>query len=459
MKRKFLKTAASIFVIISMAHSINAQNPIVQTIFTADPAPLVYNDTLFLYVGHDEDDAPDDGFVMKEYLCFSTTDMVNWTHHESVFTTETLGWAAPNNANAAQVAYRNNKFYYYISPWSALPDGGDCIAVGVSDSPFGPFKDAIGKPLISPNQTNYSGHLWEDLDPSVFIDNDGQAYLYWGNNALYAVKLNDDMISYTGEIITFDIKDKAAFGPDFEEAPWLFKHNSTYYLFYAAHIPESIYYATSNSPLGPWKYGGVIMEAMAQGCMSNHPGVIQYKGNWYLFYQNQDLPNGIDKRRCINVQPFDINADGSISKIPHTKEGVINSVADLNPYQRNEAETMAWEEGIETTLENNTGVYVTDIDNGNYIKVRNVDFGKGAKSFEASVACTSKGGSIEIHIDSPDGTLLGICEVKNTGGPQNWEVQSCRVNQMKGIQDVYFVFKGDDGDLFNFDRWRFTALK
>jgi hypothetical protein len=199
-----------IFIVITVL--CQSQNPIIQTVFTADPAPMVHNDTLFLFAGHDEDETTEKGFIMKDYLCFTTTDMVNWTHHGPVFTTESLGWAAPLNANAAQVVFRNGKYYYYISPWSALPDGGDCIAVGVSDTPYGPFKDATGKPLIEPSQTKYGKHLWEDLDPTVFIDDDGQAYLYWGNNALYCVKLNEDMISYSGDIITFDIKDKSAFG-------------------------------------------------------------------------------------------------------------------------------------------------------------------------------------------------------------------------------------------------------
>jgi len=456
MRKKPVKILVVMFTVILFSYTVYAQNPVIQTLYTADPAPLVCNDTLFLFVGHDEDNAPDDNFIMKEYLCFSTIDMVNWTHHGTVFTTESLGWAAENNANAAQVVYRNSKFYYYISPWSALPDGGDCIAVGVSDSPYGPFKDAIGKPLISPGQTNYSGHAWEDLDPTVFIDDDGQAYLYWGNNALYCVKLNEDMISYPGEIITFDIKDKAAFGPDFEEAPWLFKRNSIYYLFYAAHIPEAIYYTTNNSPVGPWKYGGVVMEAMAQGCMSNHPGVIQYKGNWYLFYQNQDLPNGIDKRRCINVQPFDFNPDGSISKIPHTKAGVTNGVANLNPYQRTEAETMAWGEGIEMASDDESGVFVTDIDNGDYIKVRSVDFGKGVKSFEAGVASGALGGKIEIRIDSISGPLLGTFDVADTGGWQKWITRNCTVGEVTGLHDLYFLFTVGDGDLFNFNWWKFT---
>lgn len=438
----------------NLSLGLNAQNPIIQTVFTADPAPLVHNDTLFLFTGHDEDETTEKGFVMKDYLCFSTTDMVNWTHHGPVFTTESLGWAAPLNANAAQVTYRNGKFYYYISPWSALTDGGDCISVGVSDSPFGPYMDAIGKPLIQPSQTKYGRHLWEDIDPTILIDDDGESYMYWGNNSLYCVKLNKDMISYSGDIITFDIKDKTAFGPDFEEAPWIFKRNGIYYLLYAAHIPEAIYYATSSTPVGPWKYGGVVMKAGAQGCNGNHPGVAQYKGNWYLFYFNQDLPGGHDKKRAVNVIPFEFNSDGSIPELPHRKEGVVKAVNNLNPYVRVEAETIAWAEGVETAKDSKTGVYVTDLSNGDYIKVRNVDFGKGAKQFEASVASSSTGGKIEIHVDGKMGNLLGVLDITNTGGDQIWKTVSCEVARMKGVHDLYFVFIGGEEDMFNFNWWK-----
>ena len=433
----------------------NAQNPIIQTVFTADPAPLVHNDTLFLYTGHDEDEATERGFVMKDYLLFTTTDMVNWTHHGPVFHVDSLEWTAPLNANAAEVAYRNGKFYYYISPWSALPDGGDCIAVGVADTPYGPFKDALGKPLISPGQTTYSGHLWEDIDPTILIDDDGQAYMYWGNNALYAVKLNNDMMSYSGDIITFDITDKEAFGSDFEEAPWVFKRNGIYYMLYAAHVPEAVYYTTSSSPLGPWKYGGVVMKAFAQGSMGNHPGVAQYKGNWYFFYMNEDLPNAHSKKRAVNVIPFEVNADGSIPELAHSKEGIVKAAANLNPYKRTEAETIAWAEGIETVKNEKTGVYVTNINNGDYIKVRSVDFGKGIKKFEASVAADSAGGEIEIRIGSVDGDLLGVCEVSNTGDWLHWTTVSGKVKKTKGVHDLFLVFKGSKGELFNFDWWRF----
>ena len=154
-------------------------------------------------------------------------------------------------------------------------------------------------------------------------------------------------------------------------------------------------------------------------------------------------------------EEFKYNDDGSIPRIQNTVAGTVKGVGNLNPFFRKEAETIAWAEGVETASDNKAGVYVTDIDNGDYIKVRQVDFGKGAKSFEASVSSVNEGGSIEIHIDSPTGTLLGSCVIKNTGGWQNWIVQSCKVIKIKDVHDLYFVFKGREGNLFNFDWWEF----
>lgn len=197
------------------------------------------------------------------------------------------------------------------------------------------------------------------------------------------------------------------------------------------------------------------MKAFAQGSMGNHPGVANYKGNWYFFYMNEDLPNGHDKRRAVNVIPFDFNPDGSISELAHSKAGVIKAVANLNPYKRTEAETMAWAEGVETAKDEKSGVYVTDISNGDYIKVRNVDFGKGARKFEAETSAIADGGIIEIRIDSLEGTLLGTCKVKQSGSWQNWKLQSAKIRKVKGIHDVYFVFKGSESQLFNLNRWKF----
>jgi len=447
----------SVFILIAsmLPFGIEAQNPIVQTNFTADPAPMVHNGTVYLYTSHDEDVIVKNFFSMNDWRCYSSTDMVNWTDHGAILSYKVFEWSR-GDAWAGQCVYRNGKYYYYLPV--NQKNGGNAIGVAVSDSPTGPFKDAIGAPLLV-------GYGY--IDPTVFIDDDGQAYLYWGNPNLWHVKLNNDMISYNQEfgVVKEDLKDEN-FGfrakkidnrtAAYEEGPWMYKRNSLYYLLYpAGGVPEHFAYSTAKSITGPWTYGDTIMHVIKEGgAFTNHPGLIDFKGKSYLFYHNGALPGGGGFKRSVCIEPIEFNADGSIPLINPTKEGVKESASNLNPFARVEAETIAWEEGIETAKDEKVGVYVTDISNGDYIKVRSVDFGKGAKTFLASLATSSSKGNIEVRVDSKDGRLLGTLDVKETGENHNWKTQSCKLNKVKGVHDVYLIFKGGDGNLFNFDWWQ-----
>ena len=167
---KIGKIAAGVAAVFPAAVGIlcHAENPIVQTSFTADPAPMVYNDTVYLYTSHDEDDAF--GFKMFNWKCYTTSDMVNWTDHGTIASLSTFSYCKEWRW-APQCIFRNGKFYLYAPV--AKKAGGMAIGVAVSTNAFGPFADPLGKPLIA----NSRG----DIDPTEFIDDDGQAYLYWGN--------------------------------------------------------------------------------------------------------------------------------------------------------------------------------------------------------------------------------------------------------------------------------------
>lgn len=460
MKNKALikVSVIAVFILIAMLpFEIKAQNPIVQTNYTADPAPMVHNGTVYLYTTHDEDQTVKNFFTMNDWKCYSSTDMVNWTDHGTILSYKDFEWAR-GDAWAGQCVYQNGKFYFYVPV--NRKNGGNAIGVAVSDSPTGPFRDAIGSPLLIGN-----GYI----DPTIFIDTDGQPYLYWGNPNLWYVKLNKDMVSYDKELgvvqvpltregFNIRIKDAEKRPSSYEEGPWLFKRNTKYYLLYpAGGVPEHLAYSTNTSLSGSWVYGDTIMHVIKKGgAFTNHPGYIEFKGKSYLFYHNGDLPGGGGFKRSVCIEPFEFNADGSIPLITPTKEGAKESASNLNPFQKVEAETIAWEEGIETAKDEKSGVYVTNISNNDYIKVRSVDFGKGAKSFEVNVASAATGGMIEIRLDGVTGILLGTCTVKNTGGPQNWAVQTFKVKKVKAVHDLYFVFKGAEGDLFNFDWWKFN---
>jgi arabinoxylan arabinofuranohydrolase len=431
------------------AEEARADNPIIQNRYTADPAPMVHGDTVYLCTSHDEDVTVDDFFTMNDWYVFSSKDMVNWTDHGSPLRYQTFSWAT-GKAWAPHCIHRNGKFYFYV-PVS------DSIGVAVSDSPTGPFEDAIGSPLLS----NY-----QYIDPSVFIDDDGQAYLYFGNPRLWYVKLNEDMISYSGQVEQIPME-AASFGQRngvaerptlYEEGPWFYKRNDLYHMVFAmGPLPESIGYSTSTAPTGPWSYKGVIMSNESGHAFTNHAGVVDFKGHSYFFYHTQELPGGGGFKRSVAVERFDYNTDGSFPTIRKTSEGVTESAAPLNPYERVEGETIAWAPNIEVEDKTGGGRVVSEIQNGDSIKVESVNFLTGALSFSASVASGGAGGSIELHLGSATGTLLGTCMVAATGGWQEWENVSCDVSdEVTGIQDLYLIFKGGSGALFNLDHWQFT---
>ncbi|WP_221629541.1 family 43 glycosylhydrolase [Micromonospora sp. A202] len=431
-----------------MPGTARADNPIVQHIYTADPAPLVHNGRVYLYTGHDEDGST--YFTMREWRVWSSADMVNWTDHGSPMSLSTFAWADAN-AWAGQVIARNGKFYWYV-PVRQRSNGQMVIGVGVADSPTGPFRDAIGRPLVGNNE----------IDPSVFIDDDGQAYLYWGNPGLWYVKLNSDMISYSGSATRITLT-TAGFGTRtgnasrptlYEEGPWVFKRNGLYYNVFAAECcSEFIAYSTAPGPTGPWTYRGTIMPRQG-GSFTNHAGVIDFNGGSYFFYHNGALPGGGGYTRSVAVEKFSYNSNGTIPTITMSTAGA-PQVGTLNPYGRQEAETIAWGSGIETEPSSEGGMNVGWIENGDYVKVKGVAFGGGATSFTARVASATSGGRIEVRLDSASGPVVGTCTVGGTGGWQNWATTTCAVSGATGTRDLYLRFAGGTGNLFNLNWWQF----
>lgn len=422
--------------------NVNAQRPIIQTKYTADPAPMVYNDTVFLYTTHDEDDA--EGFKMQDWLLYTSTDMVNWTDHGVVASLKSFDWVKlDNGAWAEQVVERNGKFYMYC------PIHGNGIGVLVSDSPYGPFKDPLGKPLV------WQKEHWDDIDPTVFIDEDGQAYMYWGNPNCYYVKLNEDMISYSGDIV------KLKETPEhYQEGPWFYKRNGHYYLAFASTCcPEGIGYAMSDSPTGPWKTKGYIMRP-TERTRGNHPGIMDYKGKSYVFGLNYDLlkleTNTHYERRSVSVAEMHYNEDGTIQEVPYWADTKLEQIGTFNPFRKVEAETMAWGYGLKTAPNADKSLSVVDVNNGEYICVRGVNFGKNkARRFEVS-ALPLEGGNLKIRLDAPDGKIVGNVNIPQGNETSKYELYSCEVNAVSGIHDLYLSFEGENNkDLFELDYWKF----
>ena len=466
--------------------------PLFQTKYTADPSPLVVGDTLFLYTSHDAspEDIPDEnernsaGFFMYDWLLWSTTDMVNWTEHGAVASLKDFKWRSrENGAWAIQTVERNGKYYLYA------PLHGHGIGVLVSDSPYGPFRDPLGKPLV------WQKEHWDDIDPSVFVDDDGQAYMYWGNPHVYCIKLNDDMISTSGDIMVLNPQDgilrpvneegakinlrvnddeKADWKvKHYQEGPWFYKRNGNYYLAYATTCcPEALGYAMSNSPTGPWEWKNYIMRPTERD-RGNHPGICDFKGHSYVFGQDYDLMH-LDtyihhERRTVSAGEIVYLEDGTIPEIPYwLDQKPLQQLHWLNPYQRVEAETMSWGRGLKSAKMGipNTGVvmdmpesvgkrnmYIFDIDNGEYIRLRGVDFGAGAKQFNICAAATGSC-SVTLRLDSENGPVIGSLSINSTGSVDTYRQFSAKIKGANSVHDLYICFGDAKGEV-HLDYWQF----
>jgi len=302
-------------------------NPIIRDMYTADVAALVHGGRVYIYTGHDEAPARARFYVMNDWYVFSTRDFRRIRNHGPALSVADFRWAN-GNAWASQVVERDGKFYWYVSI-DQQSTGGMAVGVAVADSPTGPFRDALGHALITSDMTPFPGQgrwTWDDIDPTVFIDDDGQAYMYFGNTHLKYVRLNDDMISVdTSGTTTGAVED--AIVPvqlprverlAFTEAPWLHKFGDTYYLSYAAGWSEQLVYATSSSPEGPWEPGELIM-TYSENCNTAHQAIIEYRGSWYVLYHDGSLPGGDSWHRSVCVDLLYYNDDGSIRPVVPTR--------------------------------------------------------------------------------------------------------------------------------------------
>ena len=277
--------------------------------------------------------------------------------------------------------------------------------------------------------------------------------MYWGNPNTYWALLNEDMISLKSGIHMLDYHID-----HYQEGPWLYKRGQYWYLAFASTCcPEGIGYAMSDSPTGPWRSMGHIMDRTWR-TRGNHPGIIDYKGKSYVFGLNYDLMHlktfKHHEQRSVSAAEMHYNADGSIEKVPYWMDNVLEQIETFNPYRRVEAETMAWGYGLKTQKLDNGNLLVTDVNDGEYIKLAGVDFGAGAKKVSYNVA-SPNGGTIEVRIDREDGPLLGTIRVSKTGGMERFKTFSTALTRTAGVHDLFFVFKGEkDADLMALDWWK-----
>ncbi|MFF0776411.1 glycoside hydrolase family 43 protein [Nonomuraea wenchangensis] len=313
-RRAAALAAALLLLLLGTAPPALAGAPITTAIYTADPAALVVNDTLYLYTGHDEAPTGGTNFVMRDWHVFTSSDAATFTDQGAKLAISNFSWAGAD-AWAGEVERGADGKYYWYVPVNGNGAGWMDIGVAVGDTPLGPFRDAKGGPLVSDSTPNSSPL---NIDPTVFTDDDGQVYMYWGSYyGLRAARLTSNMTSLNGSVIT------PSGVTNFWEAPWMFKRNGVYYLAYAANDSACsapgyacIRYATASNPLGPWTHRGVVLDQVSS--TTNHPAIIEFKGQWYMVYHNASSPGGGNFRRSVTIDKLYFNADGTMQKVVQT---------------------------------------------------------------------------------------------------------------------------------------------
>lgn len=500
---------------------IGDHNPLVGHKFGADPHHLIYNGRLYIYSTNDSQQyevnskdanglpTQSNGYgAITTLNVMSTTDMVNWVDHGSVPIARD-GGAAPwsRNSWAPAAIEKDGKVYLYFC------DSGTGTAVVVGGSPLGPWNDPLGKKIIpdtvSPDYIAGGGFpagMWL-FDPEIFIDDDGQAYLYFGGNSVIGqgenqqgpqnpkstrvVKLKDDMVTLDGDPVEID-------GPGMFEASSMFKRGDTYYYSYSSNFqvrPEdgkypptgAIAYMMTKDPmdLTASKYAGVAFPNQASffgagNGGNNHSDMFTYKGETYFTYHTQTrgaawaaalgTPGATQGYRSVHIDKLGFNDDGTIRQVVGTREGV-SQVEAFDPYRTFEAETLAWQLGLTTAPtdapsaefpEHNGGgnMVLANVDHGDFAALSGVDFGAGAASVSARVKPLAEGATIQVRLDNVDGEV--VAEIPVTGEIGQWTTVTEKVSGATGTHDVFFVFAGAEagaqGHLVEVDNWAFAPV-
>lgn len=415
---------------------IQAQNPIITGQFTADPTARVFEGKLYLYPSHDIPSPIErlkEWFCMADYHVFSSENLVDWTDHGMILSQENVPWVDSESYSmwAPDCVYKDGKYYFYF-PASPKGKKGFNVGVAIADKPYGPFK-----PLPEPIK-GVGG-----IDPCVLLDNDGQAYLYWSGRGLNVAKLKDNMTELASEpVLVADVED------GFKEGPFAFKRNGKYYLTYpwVKDKTECLAYAMSDNPMGPFEYKGIIMEQSPTGCWTNHHSLVEYKGQWYLFYHHNDYSPEFDKNRSVRVDSLTFNPDGTIQLVTPTLRGV--GITDAGKAIQLDRYSAISQEGASIDYINQANKFdgwkVLFNRKDAWVSYNRVDFGNQEWQKVDARVLSSAGGTLGVYAN---GKMIAEIEVPSS--VSEWKTLSVPVEVAQaGIQDLRVsLVKGNDVQL------------
>ena len=413
-----------------------AQNPIIQNQFTADPTARIFNGRVFVYPSHDilakEGRGRPGWFCMEDYHVFSSENLSDWTDHGVIVSQNKVPWVdtASFSMWAPDCIFRNGKYYFYFPANNKDTNiqGRKTFSIGVAiaDKPEGPF---------IPQPEPISG--FSGIDPNVFIDKDGQAYLYWSMGKIFAARLKDNMLELASEPkVVENLPEKGLI-----EGPFLFERKGIYYMTYP-HVQnkiERLEYAIGDNPLGPFKFAGVIMDESPMNCWTNHQSLIQFEGQWYLFYHQNAFSPKFDKSRSICIDSLFFNEDGTIQKVTPTLRGVGKTPAsgriDIDRYSAISESGTSVE--FLDSLNTFKGWKVILNEKNAWVQYNAVDFAKDNYTSLVINAFSQKGGTLQIRLDKSDGPIL--TEV-NIPEKSDWTLINAKVQKIPpGVHNLVVV--------------------
>lgn len=373
--------------------AVSAQNPVIRDQFAADPTARVFNNKVYVYPSHDIP-APEgqrqDWFCMADYHVFSSENLTDWTDHGMILSQEQVPWGKTDAYSmwAPDCVYKNGKYYFYFP--NAPKDGrGFAVGVAIANQPEGPFT-CMQEPIMG-----ISG-----IDPCVLIDDDGSAYIYWSGMGIRGARLKENMLELDGELQEVKIPKRDGMPemppmkmggqvmeglPDgFKEGPFAFKRNGWYYLTFpwvrgntsnGANPTETLAYAMSKSPLGPWDFKGIIMAEHDNHCWTNHHSILEYKGQWYIFYHRNDFSPNMDKRRSARIEKIAFNSDGTIQEVKQTMRGVgINQAVERIEIDRYNSASNDVTTQLIDTINTFRSFEATLSQKGSWLRYNDIDF-------------------------------------------------------------------------------------
>jgi len=423
-------------------------NPVIEE-GSADPSVRVFNGKVYIYPSHDFS-ADNDFWIMKDWKVYSTEDLIHFTDHGVILEGSDIKWAPqPDHCWAPDCIEKNGKYYFYFCLADISTGWEGQIGVAVSNSPAGPFTDPLGKPLIDKYETvqDYEDRFLFNIDPAVFIDDDGKSYLIWGNGGCYIAELNEDMISLRSEISKVEIIGHQGY----REGPFVWKRKDFYYMLYSPYGGsgyDELHYATSKNIKGPYHFRGYIVGHGKKG--NEHGSVFEYKGQWYVAYHDL-FPTDKYRKTCFEIIHYRQNGD--LAQVFPTKDGVgwydgSSWIEAENYFEKSK--------GIEYREHDENGFHLSRVQQGEWVKYPNIRMGAGYENtLKVWSASGSTGGKIEIISDSLNGKKLGELQVKNTNGWLSWRTFETKLIPHDGIIDVYFKFQGDGDELLSLDWFQF----